>query len=98
MKNNYPKVSVRKSPIHGNGLFADEAIKAGQVIGYCQTRPAKQDGPYVLWIDNVKPVEVICDLKYINHSKHPNCAYYDDGSVVALKHIKKGTELTHKYS
>lgn len=98
MKTKYPKVSVRKSSIHGKGLFADQTIKEGQVIGHIQTRKAKKNGPYVLWIDNKKPVEVTCDLKFINHSEKPNCIYYDDGSVVALKSIKKDTELTHKYS
>lgn len=98
-RKNYPALSVRKSPIHGNGLFADQTIRAGQIIGYFKTKTAnEEDGPYVLWINNKKPVEVTCNLKYINHSDRPNCAYYADGSVVALKKIRKNTELTHKYS
>jgi hypothetical protein len=50
-----------------------------------------------LWLDDDVLVNVTCDLKYINHSKKPNVAYYDDLSVVALKDIKAGQELTHDY-
>ena len=38
-----------------------------------------------------------CDFKYINHSRTPNVAYYDDLTVVALKAIKAGEELLHDY-
>lgn len=88
---------VKKSPIHGKGLFSTTEIATDTVLGYCTTRPAeKHDSPYVLWLKQ-GPVEVTCDLRYINHSKKPNVAYYDDLSVVALKPISAGEELTHNY-
>jgi SET domain-containing protein len=40
---------------------------------------------------------VICDLKYINHCERPNACYYDDLSVVALRDIEAGEEITHDY-
>jgi len=92
------KVVVKKSMIHGKGLFASCAIKKGEVIGYIESKNTKTDGPYVLWIDGVNPVAVLNEFKYINHSSKPNCAYYNDGSVIALKTIKRHCELTHKYS
>jgi len=92
------RVSVKKSDIHGKGLFAAETIKKGDVIGYFKTKKAKKtNGPYILWMENENPVEVTCDLKYINHNKKPNAIYYDDFSVVALKRIPKNTEITHDY-
>jgi SET domain-containing protein len=36
-------------------------------------------------------------LKYINHHNAPNVSYYDDLSVVALRDIQAGEELTHDY-
>nr|WP_256489393.1 SET domain-containing protein [Pleionea sp. CnH1-48] len=51
---------------------------------------------YTLWLDSGK-VDVTCDLKYINHSKKPNVAYYEDLSVVALKNIRVDDELLHDY-
>lgn len=87
---------VGKSGIHGKGLFADEPIAAGTILGYCRTRPTKEPGDYTLWLDT-GPVDVSCHLKYINHSDEPNVVYYDDLSVVALKNITAGEELTHHY-
>jgi SET domain-containing protein len=89
-------LKVAKSKIHGKGLFATETIKKGTVIGYCKTRKTKKPGDHTLWLD-AGPVDVTCRLKYINHNSKPNVAYYDDLSVVALKKIKPGDELTHHY-
>lgn len=96
MKRMQPGLKVGSSEIHGKGLFATEAIEKGTVIGCCKTRKSKTQSEYTLWLDK-GPVDVICRLKYINHSSEPNVAYYDDLSVVALKNIKAGQELTHNY-
>ena len=90
------KLKVCDSRIHGKGLFATEAIKKGAVIGYCQTRKTARPSDYTLWLDS-GPVDVTCRLKYINHHRNPSVAYYDDLSVVALRHIQPGEELTHHY-
>jgi hypothetical protein len=88
---------VRESPIHGKGLFSTRRIAAHTVLGHCRTRPARdEDSPYLLWIGR-DPVEVLCELKYINHSSRPNVVYYDDLAVVTLRAIGRGEELTHDY-
>ena len=88
---------VGESPIHGKGLFARQAIKKGTIIGYLEGQKTNQDGMYVLWLDHEQGFEVTCDLRYINHADRPNACYYDDLSVVAIKNIKKGEEITHNY-
>lgn len=94
----HPLVYVKESKIHGKGLFAKKNIKSGQIIGELKTKPAKKDGPYVLWMDDDKVGrEVQCIFKFINHDNKPNACYYDDLTVVALKNIKKGEEITHFY-
>ncbi|MFP1680024.1 SET domain-containing protein [Alloalcanivorax sp. C16-2] len=92
-------VEVKESPIHGRGLFARAAIPRDTVLGVLKTKPARGDGPYVLWLDDEgeERYRVLCDLRYINHAKKPNVAYYDDLTVVALKNIKTGQELLHDY-
>ena len=85
-----------KSRIHGTGLFATVPIKAGTVLGELRTRPATRDGPYVLSTDDGQ-FSVLCKLRYINHAKRPNAAYCDDLTVIALRNIKPGDELTHDY-
>ena len=88
---------VDDSPIHGKGLFAAEAIARGTVIGYLDGRPSRDDGSYVLWIGPAEGIEVLCDLRFINHADDPNACYYDDLSVVALRDIAAGEEITHDY-
>ena len=89
-------VEVKHSSIHGRGLFAKVNIKKDMVIGHLEGKPVKRDGPHVLWTTDGK-FKVENDLKYINHSKQANVAYYDDLTVVSLKSIKAGTELVHDY-
>ena len=97
-KDKHPLVVVKDSNIHGKGLFAKKNIKAGQVLGEVQGKSTKKDGPYVLWMDDAtRGFEVKCIFKYINHKGKPNACYYDDLTVVALKDIKKGEEITHNY-
>jgi SET domain-containing protein len=88
---------VTTSNIHGKGLFARKRIKAGTLIGQIDGRPTKTDGPYVLWLTQLKGVEVLCQLKYINHSDEPNAIYYDTLEVIALRDIKCDEEITHNY-
>lgn len=91
-----PKLEVRQSPIHGQGLFALEAIAEGRLIGVCETQPADPPGPHTLWCDT-GPVNVICDLRFTNHSDQPNVVYYDSLRVVALRDIDVDEELTYNY-
>lgn len=96
-----PKTVVKESEIHGKGLFAVEDIREGQLIGKIKGKKTCKDGPYVLWMNvdsnHSEGIEVLCSLKYINHSKNPNVAYYDDRTVVALRRISVNQELTHDY-
>ena len=93
-KNTY----VAASAIHGKGLFANTAIAGGDVIGWLNGKPCSSDGAYVLWISERQGIEVLCDLKYINHADDPNACYYDDLSVVALRDIEPHEEITHNYN
>jgi SET domain-containing protein len=90
------KLTIANSHIHGRGLFAATAIRKGATLGICATSKTQDPGEHTLWLDE-GPVDVTCDLRFINHSKSPNVAYYDDLSVVALRHIRRGEELTHDY-
>jgi SET domain-containing protein len=95
--NHNAETYVAESLIHGLGLFAAEKIRKDSVIGYLKGKQTRKDGMYVLWLDGDTGFEVSCDLKYINHSETPNACYYDDCSVVALRDIHAGEEITHNY-
>lgn len=92
-------VSVQTSDIHGKGLFARQRLPAGTVLGVLKTKPARRNGPYVLWLDDdgEERHRVLCELRYINHGRPANVAYYDDLTVVTLKAVKAGQELLHDY-
>ncbi len=89
---------VKTSLLHGKGLFSKLAIKKDTIIGTLQGVAVTEDGPHVLWMnDGQDKFKVQNQLKYINHSKQPNVAYYDDFTVVALSDIPIGQELLHNY-
>lgn len=93
-----PSLVVKQSRVHGKGLFAGQEITEGDVVGICKTRRSWLHDGYTLWLEDAKnPVKVTCKLKYINHSKSPNVAYYDSLEVVALRDIRIGEELLHDY-
>ncbi len=92
------KVYVKKSPIHGLGLFANRPIAKGEVIGEIEKAiPTTEDGPHVLWLSEEEGYRVEGPMKYINHSARPNAVYYDDFTVVALRDIAPDEEITHYY-
>ena len=90
-------LKVLSSPLHGKGLFSTRDIKKGTLVGVCQTRRTGEAGLHTLTLNNGNQVDVTCKLKYINHSKSPNVAYFDDLTVESLKDIKAGEELLHDY-
>ena len=91
-----PRLVVQPSGIHGRGLFAAEPISAGTLVGWCEVEPADPPGPHTLWCET-GPVNVVCDLRFTNHSADPNVVYYDTLRVVALRDIAVGEELTYNY-
>jgi SET domain-containing protein len=91
-------VKAKESQVHGMGLFAKTDIKKDTVIGTLKGVSVTEDGPHVLWMNDGKDkFKVENELRFINHHKKPNVAYYDDYTVVALKTIKAETELLHDY-
>ena len=89
-------VEVKDSNIHGKGLFSTKKIRKNTILGKYKVTKTKKPNAYSLWAGN-NMLDVTCNFKYINHSNKPNVVYYDDLTIVALKNIKPGEELTHKY-
>lgn len=90
--------AVRKSPIHGMGLFAVRRIEKGELIGRLEGEYTDQDGMHVLWLDEETGFRVTNELRFINHDEQANACYYDDRTVVALRDIEPGEEITHDYN
>ena len=90
-------VEVKRSPIHGRGLLAREAIAKGTVIGKLEGHRTQRNGAYVLWLNQQEGLRVTNSLRFVNHSNQPNAAYFDDCTLTALSNIRAGEEITHDY-
>ena len=88
---------VQESRIHGKGLFASCTIAEGTVIGQLEGHPTTEDGPHVLWISDEQGIQGYNDIRYVNHNKFANACYLDDASLIAIRDITEGEEITHDY-
>ncbi len=105
-----PKAQMRQTPGKGSGSFAIEKIIKGEVVAsfggfvieqeelknYSSDRVARS-----LQLDEANyllsgPLPEAGDM--INHSCKPNCGASSTSSVVAMKNIEIGKELTFDYA
>lgn len=106
-------VSVRKSDIHGKGLFAQRSFKAGEKVGEFKGAPAKREGMHVIFIPVEKKEKwsgIIRKeggqwwkaLKIANEFKFLNHSSRPNCEareieIVALRNIRPGEEMTIHY-
>jgi uncharacterized protein len=108
-----PKVEKRPSRIDGRGLFAKEAIPAGEVVvvkgGYVLTKDQRDRiglelGPSEiqltedLFIGPTTTEEGEGGMMHLNHSCEPNLGLQGQIVYVALRDIAAGEELTFDYA
>lgn len=90
---------VRSSDIHGYGLFSTRKIAKGELIGWYRGVRTRKDGMHVLWVeedDEKFGLDGVNELRYLNHAKRANAAFWGD-ELYALKGISKGGEITFNY-
>ncbi len=107
------KTEVRESPIHGKGLFAKQAIAAGEIVGvkggHVLTRrqwaalepelgSAEIQITEDLFIAPVRQKDRDGCMLYTNHSCEPNIAIRGQIVFVAMRDIAAGEELTHDWA
>ena len=103
----YRKYYIKESKIHGMGIFASKDILRGEIIGvikgyiknYIITN-RKESFFYPDWIGLSKGrwIDPLPPFNLINHSCNPNAGIKGTKSVVAIKKIKKGEEISIDYS
>lgn len=108
-----PKVEVKDSPIHGKGLFAKDAIAAGEIVavkgGHILSRrewatfephlgSAEIQISEDLFIAPVEQSQREGSMLYTNHSCDPNIAIQGQIVFVAMRDIAPGEELTHDWA
>jgi SET domain-containing protein len=104
--------SVKSSPIHGHGVFANSVIYAGtRVVEYRGERISKDESlkrceagnPCIFALDEHFDLDGGVNsnpARFINHSCAPNCEAVWIGGlifIVALRNIQLGEEITFNY-
>ena len=108
-----PRTEVKISPIHGKGLFAKDAIAAGDIVavkgGHILTQQhwmsfeqglgsAEIQITEDLFIAPVEQEQRDGSMLYTNHSCDPNIAIQGQIVFVAMRDIAPGEELTHDWA
>lgn len=105
-----PRIEIRDSPIGGRGMFACEAINAGEIVivwgGIVLSRKDLENGNYRpatlaaiaedLWLGDALGGEDFA-ADYTNHSCDPNLWMTDENTLAARRAIVGGEELTADY-
>ena len=90
MAQRHPSLYIADSDLHGRGVFAAEAIDAGQLIEICPVivlpekdmaliHQTKLHDYYFLWGESEKDVGIIMGYGSLyNHSYQPNVEYIPD--------------------
>lgn len=102
------KIHVAKSGLHGKGLFASQDIKKGETVFIIKGKKikflidskekAKKAGLNWVGISKNEWRDPSFHCVYFNHSCDANTAIRGHVTVVALRNIKKGEEVTFDYS
>jgi SET domain-containing protein len=99
-------VLVRKSKIHGKGIFAGKNFKKGEVVLRWRPKILKKSDikklpvaqkHYIYCVSENKYFLMQSPEKYVNHSCDANTKVKNH-SDVAIKNIRKGEEITSNYS
>ena len=108
-----PKTRIRKSPIHGRGLFASRPIRKDEIVaikgGHILDRPTLSKvrrriaAAYIqidelFYIGALRSAEVALNKIFINHSCEPNLGIRGQITFVARRAIKAGEELTYDWA
>lgn len=102
------KLSIKKSKIHGNGIFAEKTIKKGEAAFRFSNRIFKnkhRDGCHCKICKRCIQISELGWLYpgkksygwYLNHSCSPSCGI-KGRDIVALKNISSNEEITIDYS
>ena len=86
-----PYLTVKRSGIEGLGLFANEDLPVGEVIGITHVWDERFKDHYIRTATGA----------FINHSETPNIGLVNNNDMrygKTLRHIKKGEELTTQYT
>lgn len=93
------KFIVKKTDNREKGVFASKNIKKGEeVLSFRGNKIVKKRDHHTLQIGLRKHFIVLPPEKYVNHSCCPTCGIKNNKTLIAIKQIKKGEEITFDYA
>ena len=101
-----PAIEARPTRDRGIGVFAKQPIAAGTLIatfdGEVYSGTVAEDFPdhvqdYAIQFEETRVRDSEGIARYLNHSCDPNCGIVDRFSIVAMRDIGEGEELTWDY-
>ena len=101
------KIYIRKSKVHGKGIFASRDIKKGEIVALIKgqivdhvvvDKQTSAMGPNWIGFGKNKWIDDRTIFNHINHSCNPTVGIKGSKTVVTLKNTKKGKELLLDYS
>jgi len=105
-----PKAQMRKTPGKGSGSFVIQKIQKGEIVASFGGFVVDKQNLKNYSVDRVARSLQLNESKYLlsgklpepgdmlNHSCEPNCGAIGTSSIVAMKDIEIGEELTFDYS
>lgn len=100
-------LKIRRSKIHGTGIFATKAFKKGEKISTITGEIKKKENKTkkdalanACWIGIDKNVWIkpVAPFRYVNHSCNPSAGIRGKITVVALRDLEEDDEVTIDYS
>ncbi len=96
----HERIEVRRSRIHGRGIFALTRLRKGQGIGRFEGDPTNVDGTYVLWLvdedGSESGIRGRNALRFLNHGATPNAEFQGE-ELYALRNVQPGAEILIDY-
>ncbi|MFZ1988096.1 MAG: SET domain-containing protein [Minisyncoccia bacterium] len=103
------QLAIKKSPIHGYGVFAQQSLKKGQFISELkgarvvyESKILGLSNRYPDWIGIGKNtwIDPVDEFEYLNHSCNPNAGLKGNRilKLYALRNIAEGEEITIDYA
>ena len=108
------RIEVRRSGVHGRGVYATKLIpKGARIIEYTGKRALWEDVPddladphtFLFGLDNgievIDPTTDGNEARWINHSCDPNCEAIEENGrifIYALRNLRPGEELFYDYA
>ncbi len=94
------KIVVKRSAIHGRGVFAKRRLRRNMLVGAYEGERTDKNDTYVLWYEDEDGTMVGIDgrneLRFLNHARDANAIFWGN-QLFVLRTIEPGTEITFDY-